>query len=282
MTKARLEGKVVVVGGATRGIGRGIAEHAAANGAAVVVTGRTVAAGEAVVAAIETAGGTATFVATDLTDEDQVAGAFEAALSRFGRVDGVVCNAAAMELTRVDGPISEISLDDWNSIIQANLTSVFLTAKHGIRAMLQSRARGSLVLISSMAAVRGLNGLDAYTAAKGGLVSLSRSISSYYARYDIRCNCLAVGFVDSGASVIGESAGPPQHDQRLWRHHLGILGEPSDVAAASTYLLADESRYVAGTTVAIDGGAIAASHFPRPAAADIARFPRVRERAPQC
>jgi NAD(P)-dependent dehydrogenase (short-subunit alcohol dehydrogenase family) len=219
------------------------------------------------------------YVRADGTVEEEVVAAVEATAERWGRVDGLVCNAAAMELTRLDGPVSEIALETWNRILLADLTSVFLTVKHGLRAMLDGGG-GSVVLISSMAATRGLNGLDAYTAAKGGILAMTRSIASYYARYDIRCNCLVVGFVDSGSSVIGESAGPPEQDERLWAHTLGRLGRPEDIATVAAHLLSDDAGYVSGGVIPVDGGATAASHLPRPSVGDIPGRSRRRPRAP--
>jgi NAD(P)-dependent dehydrogenase (short-subunit alcohol dehydrogenase family) len=133
---SRLSGKVVLVTGSTRGIGRAIAMQCADEGARVCVTGRTQAAGEEVAAEIEQRSGQAFFVRTDVTDEVQVRNAVGLTVERWGQLDGLVCNAAAMDLTKVDGPVSESELDNWNRIILADLTSVFLAAKHGIKAML--------------------------------------------------------------------------------------------------------------------------------------------------
>ena len=217
----------------------------------------------------------------DLTEEPDVERLFETTLSKWGRVDGLVCNAAALELGAQDGPITEIGLEAWDGIIRADLTTVFLSAKHGIRAMLAGDG-GSVLLIASMAAVSGVNGMDGYTAAKGAQVALARSISSYYGRYNIRCNCLAVGFVDSGSDRLKEQVENPDFIARVENYHLGLVGTPNDVAATAAHLLSSDSRYVAGVTISVDGGATAASHLARPSAPDLAGVPRKRQGAPSC
>lgn len=267
----------MIVTGSTSGIGRAIAMRAAHQGARVVVTGRTTARGETVAEEIREAGGDSWFVRTDVTVSDDVERLMATTFERCGRLDGVVANAAGMELFAADGPITEISLETWHGVIEANLTSAFLTAKYGLLAMLDTDGPGSLVFVSSNAALRGINGMDAYTASKGGMVSLTRSITSYYGRYDIRCNCLSVGFVDTtGAFDHFDHA-----HQRLWDQHLGRIGRPDDVAAVATFLLSDASEYVAGTIIPVDGGAVAASHLRRPMNPDLDGRPRRRPLAPR-
>jgi NAD(P)-dependent dehydrogenase (short-subunit alcohol dehydrogenase family) len=278
----RLAGKVVLVTGSTMGIGRRIATMAAEEGAGVVVTGRTRDKGEAVVDEITAAGGDAIYAQMDVTEPVTVEAAVAAAVERFGRLDGVVNNVANMALGRVDRPVTELSVDDWNLIIASDLTSTFLGMKYGIRAMLAGGGGGSVVNIASEAGLRGMNGVDGYTASKGGVVALTRSVASYYARYDVRCNTLAVGFVDTGGDRISEILSDETFATGIYGHHLGIVGTPDDVAPAAVFLLSDEARYISGAIIPVDGGAAAASHIARPQAPDIAEFPRLRSRAPQC
>jgi NAD(P)-dependent dehydrogenase (short-subunit alcohol dehydrogenase family) len=235
-----------------------------------------------VVGEIESAGGEAIYVRMDVTEPSTVAGAVEAAVDRFGHLDGMVNNVANMALGRVDRPVTELSVEDWNLIIASDLTSTFLGMKYGIRAMLAGRAGGSVVNIASEAGLRGMNGVDGYTASKGGVIALTRSVASYYARYDVRCNTLAVGFVDTGGDRISELLTDDTFSSEIERHHLGMIGKPEDVAPAAVFLLSDESRYISGTTIPVDGGAVAAAHIMRPAAQDIAEFARLRPKAPQC
>jgi NAD(P)-dependent dehydrogenase (short-subunit alcohol dehydrogenase family) len=189
---------------------------------------------------------------------------------------------ANMALGRVDRPVTELAVEDWNLIIASDLTSTFLGMKYGIRAMLTGGSGGSVVNIASEAGLRGMNGVDGYTASKGGVIALTRSVASYYARYDVRCNTLAVGFVDTGGDRIGELLGDGTFSREIYRHHLGTIGTPDDVAPAAVFLLSDDSRYISGATIPVDGGAAAASHIVRPPAQDIPEFPRLRPKAPEC
>lgn len=272
----KLSGHVIVVTGSTRGIGRAIAERCATEDAHVVVTGRNEENGGAVVEQIATLGGAATFVRADVTVEADIAALFDQVLSRWERVDGVVCNAAALDLSALDGPITEIPLEVWNQIIGADLTSSFLTAKYGLKAVMRGGHGGALLMIGSLAGIRGNIGHDAYSAAKGGMVALNRAIAAYYARYAIRSNILNLGFVDSGSDRIRSVLKASGLANQLLEYHLGTWGEAQDVASIAAYLLSDEARYVNGAEIAVDGGASAASHMPRPPVPDIAGFPRLK------
>jgi NAD(P)-dependent dehydrogenase (short-subunit alcohol dehydrogenase family) len=276
----RLKGKVVLVVGSTMGIGRAIAVGAAAEGAKVVVTGRTEAAGLEVANVIEAAGGEAIYVRVDVTEAETIAAAVRAAVEHFGRLDGMVNNVAGMTLNRIDQRVTELELDDWNLILATDLTSAFLGMKHGIRAMLEGGHGGSVVNIASEAGIRGMNGLEGYTASKGAMVAMTRSVASYYSRYDVRCNCLAVGFVNTGGERIEELLRDPVFAGEIMRHHLGHIGKPEEVAAAAVFLLSDESAYVSGAIIPVDAGATSASHIVRPSAPDIPGFPRLRPGAP--
>lgn len=271
------DGEVIVVTGSTRGVGEAIARRCAAAGARVVITGRNAERGEAVCAGIAADGGEAMFVAVDVTDEAAIERAFADTLQRWGRVDGCVANAADLSLGALDGPVTEITLDGWNRLITADLTSAFLTAKHGIRAMLAGGRGGAMLMIGSLAGVRGNLGHDAYSAAKGGMVALTRSIAAYYARYDIRCNCLNLGFVDSGSDRVEKVIAYPGFRDQLQDFHLGAWGTAGDIGGIAALLLSDEARYINGASIPVDGGAYAASHMPRPTvAAAIPGFPPLR------
>ena len=274
MSSGRLKDRVVLVTGSTRGVGEAIARRCAAEGARVVVTGRTVEFGQAVADSIREEGGAALFVPGDVTRESDIARAFEHTLATWGRVDGVVANAANLALGALDGPVTEITLDAWNQLITADLTSVFLTAKYGLRAMMQGGRGGAMVTIGSLSGIRGTIGHDAYSAAKGGIVALTRSIAAYYARYAIRCNCLSLGFVDSGSDRIAQVLQHPGFADQLLKYHLGSCGKAEDIGGLVATLLSDDGRYVNGASIPVDGGAYAASHMPRPTVpAEIPGFP---------
>ena len=277
----RLEKKVILVTGSTMGIGRSIAMAVAAEGASVVVTGRTAENGNAVAATIGDSGGDAIYVQMDVTEPPTVEAAVRATVDHYGRLDGIVNNVANMALGRLDRPVTELAVEDWNLIIASDLTSAFLGMKYGIRAMLAGGTGGVVLNIASEAGLRGMNGVDGYTASKGAIVALTRSVSSYYGRYDIRCNTLAVGFVDTGGSRIRELLSDPTFAGEIQRHHLGIIGQPEQVAATAVFMLSDESSYISGVTLPVDGGAVAAAHIVRPNTPDIPEFPRLRQHAPE-
>jgi NAD(P)-dependent dehydrogenase (short-subunit alcohol dehydrogenase family) len=277
----RLKSKVILVLGSTSGIGRAIALAAAAEGARVVVTGRREEAGRAVVREIDELGPQAVFARVDVLEPDTVAAAVRAAVDGFGRLDGVVNNVAGMDLNRIDQRVTELTLDNWNLILATDLTSTFLGMKYGIRAMLEGGHGGAVLNIASEAGISGMNGLEGYTASKGAMVAMTRSVASYYARYAVRCNCLAVGFVDSDSDRIRELKKDPRFYSEIVGHHLGHVGQPEEVAAAAVFLLSDESSYVSGAILPVDAGAKAASHIVRPSAPDIEGFPRLRPHAPQ-
>jgi NAD(P)-dependent dehydrogenase (short-subunit alcohol dehydrogenase family) len=241
----RLEGKVALVSGSTRGIGRSIAQQFAAEGAKVAVTGRTSARGQKVVDLIRGAGGEAEFFELDVSNEDSVRGVTEAVADRFGSITTLVNNAApTVEVGSSIKPLTEVTTDEWNYVLTAALTGpVFWACKYGIP-HLRAAGGGAIVNISSGQSVIGLGGFSAYTAAKGGMNSLTRSIAAEEAEHGIRCNTIVVGRVvakgDMGAGMV---AG-----------HLTRYGEPNDIAYAALYLASDESAFVTGSTLTADGG----------------------------
>ncbi|WP_408899777.1 SDR family NAD(P)-dependent oxidoreductase (plasmid) [Nocardioides sp. R1-1] len=265
----RLEGRAILVTGSTRGIGRAIAERAALEGALVVVTGRDASAGEMVVSSIEATGGRALFHPADVTRADEVEALVAAAADAGSVLRGLVVNAASVELGNGDGPVTEIELADWERMMTANLTSVFLTLKFGLRAMVDAKGGGSVVLIGSLAATRGLVGMDGYTTAKGGMAALNRSVATYYSRYRIRCNYVSLGLVDSGTerAVRAMQSSEFRRANAAWQ--LGRIGRPEEVATVAAHLLSDESSFMNGAQVPLDGGAFAASHKPQPSVGDL-------------
>jgi NAD(P)-dependent dehydrogenase (short-subunit alcohol dehydrogenase family) len=278
--QGKLSGRVIVVTGSTRGIGEAIAERCAADGARVVVTGRSEERGLQVVERIEQRGGEARFIRADITDEESMRRLFSETLCTWGRVSGIVANAASLDLGHQDGPITEITFDHWNRMISANLTSVFLTMKFGLKAIMEGGVGGSVVLIGSLGGVRAIIGQDGYAAAKGAIVQLNRTIATYYSRYKIRCNCLNLGFVDSGSDRIEHVLKIPGFGQQLLDFHLGSWGRAAEVGTVVSHLLSDEAAYVSGAEIAVDGGASAASHMPRPMVSDIPGFPAVMPTVP--
>ncbi|MDB5575583.1 MAG: oxidoreductase [Bradyrhizobium sp.] len=188
---ARLDGQAVLVTGSTAGLGRDMAQRFAAADAAVVITGRSRDRGTAVAAAIAARGGRGHYVATNMAEEPQVAAAVVAAETRFGKLTGLVNNAATIQ-GRCDGPLTEIASEDWLHILNVDFAGTYFALKNGLRAIARAGG-GSAVNISSAA---GLTGNHAYTACKGAIQAHTRALAGYYSRYLIRVNCLIVGTID--------------------------------------------------------------------------------------
>lgn len=246
----RLEGKVAFISGSTRGIGRTIAEMFAAEGAGVAVAGRSVEKGEKVVALIRNAGGNAIFVPLDVSDEDNVRAAIDSTAEHFGQLSILVNNAAATDVVNTNiKPMTEYSTAEWNQILLTSLTgNVFWASKYAIP-HLAAAGGGSIVNISSGAAMIGTAGLSAYTAAKGGMNALTRAMAVEGAPLNIRCNVIVVGRVISHSKDRG-----PDPVGMLTR-----VGKPSDIAYTALWLASDESEFVTGSTVTADGGSLASA-----------------------
>jgi NAD(P)-dependent dehydrogenase (short-subunit alcohol dehydrogenase family) len=242
----RLKGKVALISGSTRGIGRSTAEHFAAEGARVMVAGRTVEKAEKVVARIREAGGEADFVRLDVGDEDSVHAAVEATVERFGALHTLVNNAAPTALVAATvKPLHECTTDEWEAILRGALTgSVFWMSKYAWP-HLAAVPGASIINISSGQSLAGFRGFGAYSAAKGAVNSLTRTLAAEGGPAGIRANCLVVGRV---VAVRGD-AGLHTGGGRLTR-----LGNPMDIAYAATWLASDEAEFVTGSTVTADGG----------------------------
>jgi NAD(P)-dependent dehydrogenase (short-subunit alcohol dehydrogenase family) len=240
----RLDGKVALVSGSTRGIGRSIAQMFAAEGAKVAVTGRTVERGNKVVDLIRSEGGDAEFFALDVTREDSVASVIDAVVDRFGSLTTLVNNAApTVEVGTNIKPLVEVSTEEWDHILLSALTgNVFWACKYGIPHL--AAGGGSIINISSGQSVVGMGGFSAYGAAKSAMNSLTRSIAVEEAPRNIRCNTILVGRVlakgDAGAGITPG--------------HLTRLGIPNDIAYAAVFLASDESAFVTGSMLTADGG----------------------------
>jgi len=258
--QGRVAGKVVVVTGAAQGIGRGCAEMLARQGARVVVGDTQQEKGQAVVAAIQAAGGEALFRRTDVVHEDQCAALIAAAVEAFGRLDALVNNAGWFPRATLEETTTAL----WDDILNVNLRGPFYCCKHAVP-RLRASGGGSIVNIGSINGVQALPNLVAYGAAKGGLLTMTRTLAGAYAPERIRVNYVIPGWVLTDTERALHSA-QGVGDEELQRAGaalpLGRHQTPEDTAYAVVYLVSDESSQVTGTTLHVDAGA---STLPIPA-----------------
>jgi 3-oxoacyl-[acyl-carrier protein] reductase len=244
---ALLDGKTALITGATRGIGRGIAEVFAAAGASLVLTGRDAEAGRGAVSAVEAAGGKAMFAAADMRDRDAVRSTVAAAEERFGGLDILVQNAGIYPGT----PIEQMTEDDWDLVHGTNLRGTFFAVQACIPAM-RARGGGRIVLISSITGVRtGFPGLAHYGATKAGMNGFMRTAALELAPYRITINAVEPGSIRTeGLADFGAAAIAAMEECIPLRR----LGEPSEVGAAALFLASDLAAYITGQSIVVDGG----------------------------
>ncbi|WP_158890708.1 SDR family NAD(P)-dependent oxidoreductase [Amycolatopsis anabasis] len=247
---ARFESKVVLVTGGNSGMGKAVAERLAAEGAAVVLAARRKDVGEEVAEGIRAAGGRALFVAADLTVESDAAEVVAAAVREFGRLDGAFNNAGGVNAF---GPVQEIEAAGWHAELEQNLTSVFYGLKYQVPAILASGG-GAIVNNASNLGAVGMGSVSPYVAAKHGVVGLTRAIALENAARGLRVNAMLTGGVDT--PLFRDTMGVTEEARARIAalHPMGRISEPEEIAAFAAFLLSDESSFITGAALAIDGG----------------------------
>lgn len=250
----RLDGKVVLITGGALGIGRAACLMAAREGARVVVTDIREEEGVDVADEITTGGGRALFLRHDVSVEEDWRLVMDEAIGEFGRIDAVVNNAGIL----IGGTVEETTVETWHRVMAVNLDGVFLGTKHGILAM-KDQGSGSIINLSSIEGLIGDAGLAAYDASKGGVRLLTKSAALHCAEagHNIRVNSIHPGAI---RTRMLERFLDQQDDAEEARrdlvalHPLGRLGEPDDIAYGVVFLASDESSFITGTELVIDGG----------------------------
>jgi NAD(P)-dependent dehydrogenase (short-subunit alcohol dehydrogenase family) len=244
----RLAGKVAIVTGAGGGIGAAICRQFADEGASVVCIDIDGAAVEKTAEAIGLAGGVAVRLVSDVASEDTAIEAVSLAKSQFGRLDVLVSNAV-YDLPLA--PLTEISYEDWRRTMAVNLDAAFLLSKHAIPAM-AATGGGSVVLVASQLGRVARPGRPWYCAAKGALINLAKAMALDHASQNIRVNSLSPGPVETGRYLTNF----PDVEAARQSHHtlIGRLGAPDEIAAGAVFLASDESAFMTGSDLLIDGG----------------------------
>ena len=244
----RVAGKVALISGGAGGIGSATAKLLAKEGAAVVIGDLLEDEGRAAEAMIAESGGKALFVHLDVTSEESWRNAVQAAVSSFGKLDILVNNAGVSHRAGVEETTSEA----WDKVMDVNVKGVFLGTQAAIPEM-RKAGGGSIINISSIYGLVGSGGSAAYHASKGAVRIFNKSTAIQYASENIRANSVHPGFIDTPMTRAHHD-NPNIHEERVAKTPIGRMGQPEDIAAGILYLASDESSFVTGAELVIDGG----------------------------
>lgn len=248
----RLQDKVSIITGAGSGMGRVAAELFAREGAKVVVADYNESAGAGTVEAIERAGGSATFVRVDISREADAAAMVDHAMSTYGRVDTLYNNAGIMP--EADHSVVDTDVETWDRVMAVNVRGVYLACRHAIPRMVQ-QGSGSVINVASFVAILGCSvPQDAYTASKGAVLALTRSLAVQFAPHGVRSNAISPGPVETPLLLDWLVKDEEAKRIRLARNPTGRFGKPEEIAWAAVYLASDESRWTNGANLVLDGG----------------------------
>ena len=250
---AGLQGKVVIVTGGGRGLGRAVSEGFAEAGARVVLTGRSAATVEEAAAAIVAQGGAAEGIAADVSREDDVEALCRAVVARHGRIDALVNNAGVNPWYKT---AEDTSLDEWRAVVDTNLTGVFLMARAAGRVML-AQGEGAIVNVTSVAGRVGLARTTAYCAAKGGVELMTRQLALEWAKKGVRVNAVGPGYFETDLTE-GLRQNPKLAEGVTARTPMGRFGQPRELVGACLFLASPAASYITGASLAVDGGWTAA------------------------
>ena len=243
-----LDGKVAIVTGASRGIGRAIALGFAEAGADLALGARSESDLETLAKEIDGLGRRAIAIQTDVTQRDQIQNLVDRTVAELGGVDILVNNAGG---SRFMAPIVQVRPDGWDKMLALNLDSVFHATQIGAQAMIAGNRKGSIIQIASVAGLEGAPGLSFYSAAKGGVRLMSQAAAKELGESGIRVNCIAPGWIATDLNAWMDD------QMREWAASTSALkriGDPEEVVGAAMFLASDASSFVTGTTIVVDGG----------------------------
>jgi len=248
----RLDGKVAIITGATGGIGKVATDIFTREGANVVACDKVEDGSDAVLASAHANAGDVVFVKADLTDEKDVQSVVQATVKHFGRVDVLFNNHGVM----VGKPFLETTMDEFDFIMDGNLRSVFMVCRYAGKEMVKTGG-GSIINVSSVGGIVGFPNMAAYGASKGGLVQLSRALATDLAQYAIRVNAICPGVIDTPQPR--QYMKNVEDKEALWKefenlHLLKRVGKPEEVVWLAVYLASDESSFMTGAVIPVDGG----------------------------
>lgn len=243
----RLENKTAIITGAGSGIGRAIALLFAREGAKIIIADWSEA-GQGTADEINKNGGEAFFIKTDVSRAEEIDKMASLCLEKFGKIDILINNAGIVR----QSPLHQTSQEDWDQVLNVNLKGIFLGSKKVLPEMMK-QGKGKIVSITSIAGIVGFEQTGAYCASKGGIIALTRSMALEYGKNKINVNCIAPGIIKT--NMTGDMLDDPATRQSFESSTpYPRLGEPDDIAYAALYLASDESDFVTGQTLIVDGG----------------------------
>lgn len=248
----RLKDKVAVITGASAGIGRSIAELFAKEGAKVVLTDINDEEGKKVVEVIKKNNGEAIFLHHDVAKEDEWVKVVNTTLETYGTIDVLVNNAGVYYIC----PIAETTLEKWNWLMGINVTGVFLGMKHILPIMAKNR-KGSVINLSSIAGLGGAAGHALYGASKGAVRIMTKDVAVEYGPYNVRVNSVHPAYINTAMAKYGAETAQTDINELGKNYPLGRIGEPDEVAATCLFLASDESSFITGQEIVVDGGIMA-------------------------
>jgi 2-deoxy-D-gluconate 3-dehydrogenase len=244
-----LKGRVALVTGGNGGIGLGMAKGLAQAGAAIAIAGRNRAKSEAAAAELGKLGVDTAVLAVDVTDEAQCRKMVEDTVARLGRLDILVANAGI----NIRKPPQDYTLDEWRQVIDANLTSVF-TCAHAVHPVMKAAGGGKIVTIGSMLSIFGAEFAPAYGASKGGVVQLTKSLATAWAKDNIQVNAVLPGWIDTDLTRAARQEVKGLNAMVLMRTPVKRWGVPDDMAGIAVFLASRASDFITGTAIPVDGG----------------------------